>query len=208
MMKQTAVNPGFLKVVSVPGIWLAAALAVSASGVLYDPPRPLLPALVWAPVLVFLVGFARSHGFRQWIMSIDLRWPIIFHVVRAPIGITFLLMESAGRLPAEFAIKGGIGDIVIGATAIVAMMCVPLLSTLRLRIVLLWNALGLADILMVFATAQWVMFLNGNPNGMVELTRFPMLVVPSFVVPMVLITHFIVFAQIWRNRANRGHEGV
>jgi hypothetical protein len=35
---------------------------------------------------------------------------------------------------------------------------------------------------------------------MVELTRFPLLVVPMFVVPMVLITHFIVFARLWRMR--------
>ena len=208
MMNQTALKPSSVKVAPVLGIWLAATILVSASGILYDPPRPLLPLLIWTPVLAFLVSFATSHSLRRWALSLNLRWPIAFHVVRLPIGVAFLLMEAGDRLPAEFAVKGGIGDITIGATAIVALLCVPLLATFRIRIVLVWNILGLADILMVFAVAQKLLFVSGTPNALVELTRFPFLVVPAFVVPIVLITHFIVFAQIWSNRTARGHRGI
>ena len=200
MVKQAAVSSGLLKVMAVPAIWFAAAIGVSASGILHDPPRPLLPLLIWAPVLAFLASYARSHRLRQLVLSLDLRWPIFFHLLRAPIGATFLLMEAAGSLPSEFAIKAGVGDIVVGITAIFAMVCFPLLSTLRTRTVLVWNTLGLADILMVFVVAQRLLFLSGNPDALVELTRFPILIVPIFVVPMVLITHLVVFAQIWSNR--------
>ena len=201
MLNQTPVNTGFLKIAIVPGIWLGAMMAVSASGILYDPPRPILPALIWAPVLAFLAGFACSHRLRQWVWSLDLRWPILFHIVRAPIGIAFLLMEAAGSLPAEFAIKAGVGDILVGVAAIVAAMCIPLRSTGRVRIVLVWNTLGLVDILIVFAIAQRLLFYSDDPNALVGLTRFPSLIVPTFVVPMVLITHFVVFARIAKSKA-------
>ena len=204
MLKRVKVNPGLMKVMPVPAIWFAAALAVSASGILYDPPRPLLPVLIWAPVLAFLVGFTRSHRLGQLVLSLDLRWLISFHLVRVPIGVLFLLMEAAGRLPAGFAIKAGVGDITVGFTAVLAIACVPLLSTLRKRTVLAWNTLGLADILMVFVLAQQQLFLSDNPKALVELTRFPLLIVPTFVVPMILITHFLVFAKLWRSRTARG----
>lgn len=208
MLKQVTVSSSLVKLMAVPAIWFAAAIAVSASGILYDPPRPLLPVLIWAPVLAFLVSYACSDRLRQLVLSLDLRWLVSFHLVRAPIGVTFLLMEAAGNLPSEFAIKAGVGDIVVGITAIFAMVCIPLLSTLRTRTVLVWNTLGLADILMVFVVAQRLLFLSGNPDALVGLTRFPILIVPTFVVPMILITHFVVFAQIWSNRAVGGHGGI
>ncbi len=203
-MRRT-VNPGFMKVATGLGIWLAVAIAVSALGILYNPPRPVLPALIWGPVIAFLVSFIYFRGLRSWVLWVDLRWPILFHIIRAPIGIAFLLMEAAGSLPAEFAVKAGIGDIVIGVTAIVAMLCVPLRSTIRSGTVLVWNTLGLADILMVVVVAQRLLFFSGNPDSLVELTRFPTLVIPSFVVPMVLITHFVIFAQLWHKRTAGGH---
>ena len=182
------------------GIWLAVALVLSATGVLFNPPRPVLPAMILLPPILFLAAFARSRGLRQWIMGLNPRWPIGFHLVRAPIGVIFLLMEAAGRLPAEFALKAGIGDILVGVAAVVAMICLPLSSMINVRVVLIWNILGLADILMVIGVAQRILFFGEDTAVLVELTRFPMLLVPVFIVPLVLITHFVVFAQLWHNR--------
>lgn len=193
-------DPSLVKAAGVLGIWLAAAIAVSGLGVLYDPPRPILPIIIWAPVVAFLAAVAGFRRLRPWILSIDLRWPIAFHIVRVPIGISFLVMEAAGRLPPEFAIKAGIGDIAIGVAVVVAASCVPALSTIRIRVLLTWNILGLADILMVFVLAQRILFFGDDPKALVELTRFPTLVVPLFVVPMIIITHLVVFAHIWQSR--------
>ncbi len=113
----------------------------------------------------------------------------------------FLLMEASGRLPAEFAVKAGIGDILVGVAAVVAMIYLPLRSKINVRLVLTWNILGLADILMVIVVAQRILFFGEDTAALVELTRFPMLLVPAFIVPLVLITHFMVFAQLWDTRA-------
>ena len=203
MLKQATANTSPLKVGYLVVAWLGATVAVSASGVLHDPPRLVLPVLIWASFVAFLVGFALSPGLRERIRRIDLRRLIMFHFVLVPIGIAFIVMEAAGRLPSEFAVKAGIGDIVVGAAAIIAIMSVPLLSTIRSRTVLVWNTLGLADILMVFATAQSLIWSGKDPDLIGELTRFPLLIVPMFVVPMVLITHFAIFARLWSERSRR-----
>ena len=90
--------------------------------------------MIWIPPVIFLAAFAGFIGLRQWIMRLDPRWPIGFHLVRAPIGVIFLLMEAAGRLPAEFAIKAGIGDILVGVAAVVAMIYLPFRSKINFRI--------------------------------------------------------------------------
>ena len=200
-MRQLAAHPDFRWPAGVLGIWFAVAVIVSATGVLFNPPRPFLPAMIWIPPVIFLAAFALSNGLRQWIKGLNPRWPIGFHLVRAPIGVMFLLMEASGRLPAEFAVKAGIGDILVGVAAVVAMIYLPLRSKINVRLVLTWNILGLADILMVIVVAQRILFFGEDAAALVELTRFPMLLVPAFIVPLVLITHFMVFAQLWDTRA-------
>lgn len=201
-MRQLTAHPELRWPVGVLGLWLAVALFVSATGVLFSPPRPALLVMIWVPFLIFLAVFARSKGLRRWIKQLNPRWPIGFNLVRAPIGVIFLSMEAAGRLPAEFAIKAGIGDILVGVAAAGAMICLPLRSMTNFRVVGTWNILGLADILMVIVVAQRILFFGENTAALVELTRFPMLLVPAFIVPLVLITHFVVFAQLWHNRAD------
>ena len=181
-------------------VWLVTAIVGAASGVLEDPPPALTPVLVWGPVLVFLAAFARSRSLREWSLDFNLRWLILFHVVRAGIGTGFLLM-SGDELPPEWAVPGGIGDIAVGTSALIAALFVPASTTLRRRVVFAWNTLGLLDMLSVFITAQRLLWFGDDPDALVELTRFPLMVVPMFVVPLVLITHFTIFAQLWRARS-------
>ena len=197
-------NTNSRKVFAVVGFWLVAAIAVSASDVLYAPPRPVLPLLVWAPVMAFLMAYAGFPGLRRRVLSLNVRSLIAFHFVRAPIGIGFLVLGTRGDLPAEFAHKAGIGDIVVGLAAVALVAGLPPLATAaKPRAVLLWNALGLADIIMVMIVAQRLIFTSEGPNPLVQLSEFPFLVILSFVVPMVFITHLAIFAQAWRKRVAR-----
>lgn len=186
-------------VLIVLAVWLATAIVVAASGVIEDPPRAVPPILIWGPVVVFLVAFTRVRVFQMWSLELDLRWLILYNVVRVGVGAGFVVM-SGEELPAEFALFAGWGDIAVGATALMAVFCVPALTVLRRRMVFAWNLFGLLDMLMVFVTAQRLILFGSDPNPLIELTRFPLLIVPMFVVPLVLITHFAVFAQLWHTR--------
>ena len=180
--------------------WLAVAFAVAATGVLEDPPTPLPPILILGPVLLFLIAFRRSQGLRKWTFALNLRWPILYHVVRVGVGAGFLVM-SGEELPSEFAVPAGFGDIGVGAAALMAAFYVPARTALRRRLLFAWNLAGLLDMLMVFVTAQRLILFGDDPEALVQLTKFPLLVIPMFIVPMVLITHFAIFAKLWDTRA-------
>ncbi len=180
-------------------VWLVTAIVVAASGVLESPPPRVTPVLVWGPVVVFLIAFARSLSFRAWALHVNIRWLVLYHVVRAGIGTGFLLM-SGDELPPEFADTAGVGDVVVGISALILALGVSTRTAIRRRIIFTWNLIGLLDMILVFVTAQRLVLFGDDPDAMVELTAFPLLLVPIFVVPLVLITHFTIFAQLWRAR--------
>ena len=107
---------------------------------------------------------------------------------------------SGDELPPEFADTAGVGDIVVGVSALILALGVSARTAMRRRIIFTWNLIGRLDMILVFATAQCLILFGDDPDAMVELTAFPLLVVPMFVVPLVLITHFTIFAQLWRTR--------
>ena len=73
-------------------------------------------------------------------------------------------------------------------------------TALRRRVVFTWNLVGLLDMLMVFVTAQRLILFGDDPDALVQLAKFPLLMVPTFIVPIVLITHLVVFAHLWHTR--------
>jgi hypothetical protein len=181
--------------------WLLLAVVASGAGFISpDLPRPFLPLMIWTPVIAFVTAFRISQGFRQWVLAWDLRWPILYHFCRVAFGAWFLVLHARGTLDPTFALVAGPGDVVAGLGALVAARFVPLRTRRDTRIVGLWNALGLVDILVVFVTAQRIVFFGAGPHALAPLTAFPLSLVPSLVVPLILITHFVVFAQLFQRR--------
>lgn len=177
-------------------LWLVLALGASALGVVSMDRLALVPAGVLAGVLALVLAYLRVPSFRAFARGIDLRVPLLFHFVRLPIGIAFLVLESFQRLDPTFATRAGWGDVLAGGLALVAALAVPAHTRGRRALVAAWNVIGLADILMVVATAQWVIFLSGHPETMAVMTGFPWSAIPLFFVPVVIATHFLVFARL------------
>ena len=188
-------SPGIMKWLF--AAWAAAAVALAASGVIsVDMPRPLVACLIWIPALGFVSVWFVSAAVRQWVTQLDPRWAILYHVVRAGFGTLFLVLYARGSLPGAFALAAGPGDIVAGAGALLAAACVPIASRARHRIVFVWNVLALADILLVFVAAQRIVLFGDGPRALAALLSFPLSLVPVLVVPLILISHFIVFVQL------------
>ena len=183
--------------------WLGLALVLFAGGLLDQPPKPLIPALIWGTTLAVTAVFAKSRRLRAWVTSIDLRWLVSFHLVRIYFGVAFLYHLSIGELPEVFALRGGYGDIAAGLLAAVAI-AIASTRNKKLARASMWifNIFALADILMVFGTAQYVIFTDGF-SVMALLTTFPYALLPLFVVPLVLLTHFAIFANLLANRPRR-----
>lgn len=116
------------------------------------------------------------------------------------LGVTFLLLMFRGRLPALFALPAGTGDILIAVTApwIAANLDMP--GGRRRAIV--WNWLGLADLLVAIGLG-----VTTNPGAPLTIatvptsevmTRFPMALVPAFLVPLAMTLHVVSLWQLLR----------
>ena len=64
--------------------------------------------------------------------------------------------------------------------------------------ILAWNVFGLADILNVLRGA--IQLGLADPDQVAVMTAFPMSLLPTFVVPLVTVTHVLIFVRLWRLR--------
>jgi len=165
-------------------VWFAIACAAGVSGrvATLTPPQPQL-MITALSVLLFVAGYVLP-GLRAWLKDVNLRGLVAFHVTRF-VGIEFLLLSARGELSPEWALPAGWGDIAVAAGALlIALMRRP---ESRPDIVRLWNLIGLIDIVAVVATAARVGMRD--PTALAPLLRFPLSLVPTFVVPLVFATH-------------------
>lgn len=192
-------------VATVLGLWFVVALAVGASGFYYGVPTPVIGATngLLVTLTLLAVYFVRPLG--AWVRELPLRWLVLFHAVRF-VGIAFLVLYAKGTIPGAFAVTAGWGDIAVAVTAlIVANWAVPIANRTHWWVVLLWNIFGLLDILFVLRTGISLGF--ADPAQMVWITAFPWSLIPTFIVPLVLVTHVLIFVRLWRlwNEASDGN---
>lgn len=183
------------------GVWLLIALAVGASGVLAPLAPPVAVVIVIGLTAFALVLALRVSPVREWVAALEPRWLLAFHLTRF-VGLYFLVLYDRGELPRGFALYGGWGDIIIATLAALLLLFVPGLSTRRdRRVVGIWNTLGLIDILAVVTTA--VRSGIADPTSMAALFRLPLSLLPTFVVPIVIATHALLFLRLRPTRAVR-----
>ena len=183
--------------VVVGAVWLLIALALGAAGSVerWRPPAPQA-VLVGLTVLV-LAAFATVSSFRRWLLALDLRWLVGLHVTRF-VGVYFLLVYYRdAALPRAFAVPGGWGDIVVATLALILVATGKLEP--RRRLVAAWNTLGLLDILFVVATATRLTL--ADPDSMNALLRLPLSLLPTFLVPLIIADHVVVYWRLARRRA-------
>ncbi len=140
---------------------------------------------------------------------------ILLHLWRF-LGFVFLILMAQGQLPALFALPAGIGDILVAATA--PWIARGLGTPRGRRRAILWNLLGMADLIVavglgVTTNPGAAHLFNTTPSSVI-LTRFPIVLVPAFLVPLALTLHGVslwqLFGRKWvrrsveRRRASRG----
>lgn len=185
-------SPGRVGIYPLLGfVWFVAALAVGASGRLADlaPPRPQL-LLVGLTIALVVAGLV-VPSFREWLAELDLRAVIAIHLARF-VGIYFLVLYGRGLLPFQFAVVGGWGDIAVAATALLWLVLAD--DPLEHRSLLwIWNVAGALDIAFVVATAARMAM--ADPNSMGPLRTLPLSLLPTFLVPLIIASHALIF---WR----------
>ena len=178
--------------------WLVFALLSSALH-LYEnapntPPIALGLAVV-TPVVLFLIWFASSPGFRQFVLSLSPRAVTLVQSVRIA-GIVFLALGTYKILPEYFALSAGWGDIIIGATAPFAAFW--LANPAHRRGFVFWQLLGVADLVNALALGTLAGFIDPHGISTAPMAVLPMSYITTFAVPVFLILHIISVAQARR----------
>ncbi len=176
-------------------VWFVFALAASALQVFSNASNRIGLAVAIAavvPILVFSLWFAGSEKFRQFTLSLDVRLLTLAQAWRI-VGFTFVLLEGKSMLPAIFAWPAGYGDMAIGATA--TFVAWKLATPNHRRGFVLWQALGITDLVTAVALGVTAPLLRPYGPSMAPMTVLPLSLVPIFLVPLFFIFHVICIAQ-------------
>ena len=176
--------------------WLLTAVAAGRLHWLQRLPLPAVQGILFALTALLILAYRSIAPFRAWVDHLDLRSLVLLHVTRF-VGIYFLVLYRRGELPYAFAVPGGIGDIIVAASAIVVVL-LPFTESQRLRAITIWNIVGFIDILLVVFSAARIGLSGGY--GLVPLTYLPLSLLPTFLVPLIIASHVAIFARLKREQ--------
>jgi hypothetical protein len=177
-------------------IWIVIAVAVSLAGIpqKWTPPVPQIVVLL---LTIALLSIGRLYApFRAWIVTVDLRALVGIHVLRAVAGAAFLWAAAHGTLSSGFANMAGYGDIAVAIFALAAIVLVSPERSGAPLLYVIWNTLGLIDIMLVVITAARIAM--ADPPAMAQLLKPSFALIPLFLVPVVIASHIWIFVRLLR----------
>lgn len=186
------------------GLWFAVVVLMAATRFLTYPNGLGVPGLglaVALPILVLTVAVKRSPALFRALQTLPLHLLIGVHAVRV-LGVSFLLLYVAGRLPAPFAPVAGWGDLLAGLAALPIAWQIYRQNEPAWPLAWIWNMFGLLDLFTAVAlgatSSPGPIRLFDMAPGTVIMTTLPWLIVPGFIVPLLICTHFAVFYRLAR----------
>jgi hypothetical protein len=175
--------------------WLLIATAVGAAGVVSTLAPPAPPLILFGLTAIVLSAGWFLAGFRAWLSTIDERWLVGVHLTRF-VGAYFLYLYGRGQLPYAFAVPGGWGDMAVASVAALLLVSGSPRDARRRAVYMVWNVLGLADILFVVVTAARLGV--ADPESMAALLRLPLSLLPTFLVPLIIASHVVLAVRLAR----------
>jgi hypothetical protein len=184
-------------------VWLAIAQHIGGANLYFATTDTAVPTLLLGltiPLVIAAAGLWLSNAVASLLSAIPLHWLVAAQVYRIGGGM-FLILWADGRLPWQFALPAGIGDV---ATGLLGLLLAARLSRNAdgiLDRVFAWCLFGIADL--VVAIAMGAMTSPGRPHVLafdapnLLITSYPLVMVPTYAVPLALILHGIV---LWRLR--------
>ena len=155
---------------------------------------------VATPSLLFLTLIVLSSSMRKWTQSLNLAMLTLPHAWRT-IGYSFLVLWFYGMLPAGFAAPAGFGDFTIAIAAPFIAVALWLEWKNALSYGVVFHILGAVDLIVAIITGTSAYgVLEENIHIIDPLTAFPMVIIPTAFVPLLLMSHFMVFTKVILDR--------
>jgi hypothetical protein len=174
------------------GAWLLIRLALSVNASSNNTLiESYIPETLIFLALISVLPLFIAPAFRQVIRTVPLTWLVGINILRV-VAIDFLALLDMKRLPAEFALPAGYGDIAAG---MLALLAVYMLATKNPRarlfagIATVW---GIVDFVTAFTTGNLFIppfVIQLNAAGISPLYLNAVLLIPYFGVPLLLSLH-------------------
>jgi len=172
--------------------WFLAALVVGRLELLTRLPAPAVQVILFVLTALLLTACFGITAVRTWAVALDLRALVLLHVTRF-VGFYYLVLYGRGELPYAFAVPGGWSDNIVALLAL-GVVFLPLREELRRHAYLIWNTIGLVDILLVVIIAARIE--RSQPWQLSEFQHLPLSMLPTFLVPLLITTHMIIYARL------------
>jgi hypothetical protein len=184
--------------------WFGAAIALGSLGV-YRGGSDRVPTIQYGLLVPILIGallILRSSTVARVLDAVPQHWLIGVQSYRA-LGIIFLILYGAGKLPGLFAWPAGLGDVLVGVLAPVVALAYARGPRENGDLVLAWNIFGIIDLIVAvtigFTTSPspLQLFAFDLPNGLIS--AFPLVLIPTYLVPVSVLLHLASLVKLHRN---------
>lgn len=202
-------NPGGIRfgVILVLAVWFLLVVSLGAAGAFLG--RPGTPPIgiaigATAPLLLFFAWLRLSPGFRDFILSLDLRLIAGMQAWRWA-GLGFVFLYAYKVLPGLFALPAGLGDMAVGFAApwmILGLARRPDFAASGAFI--RWNWLGILDLVVALGLGAVLATVAPGATSTAPMATLPLLIVPVFLVPLFLMLHVAALIQSRRIIRGRG----
>jgi hypothetical protein len=167
---------------------------------------------VLIPIVVLsLLVLGTAHG-RDLVRRVPMAALVGVHSVRI-LGITFVLLYWAKRLPAPFAPTAGWGDVAVGLLAMpLALMLLRNEAATPRGWIVAWNLLGLTDLVVAVtlgatSTPGPIRLFHGEPSSAI-MANLPWILIPCFLVPSLAFMHLCTFYRLRVPAPAKRSEGL
>jgi hypothetical protein len=183
--------------------WFLLAIAL-ASADAYRGTADRIPTIQYGILVPILIGgllIWRSPRVARIIDAVPQHWLVGVQLYRA-LGVIFLILYAAGKLPGLFAWPAGLGDVLVGVLSPVVAIAYWRGPRENADLVSAWNLFGLADLVVAVTTgfltspSAFQLFAFDLPNELIS--QFPLVLIPVFLVPLSVLLHLASLTKLRR----------
>jgi len=194
--------------------WVAVAQYLGSANTYFATADTSVPIVLFGlliPLIIAVIGLWLSESIANLVSAIPLQWLVAGQIYRVGGGI-FLVLWADGRLPWQFALPAGVGDVTTGCFAVAVAALLAQKAAGARRAAYAWSLFGIADL--AVAVTMGAMTSPGRahlialdaPNLLIS--SYPLVMVPTFAVPLALMLHGLVLWRLRRETVPAGRLAV
>jgi hypothetical protein len=168
---------------------------------------PIVLSGLLIPPTVAAIGLWRSESTARLIAAVPLHWLVAAQIYRLAGGIVLVLWAD-GRMPWQFALPAGIGDVATASAAVAVAALLVRNGSGAYRATYAWCLFGIADIAVATVTGAMTspaaahLLAIEPPNDLIA--SYPLVMHPFYGVPLALMLHGLVLWRLRRGAATTG----